>query len=904
MIAQEVIISIANIAKTIYDYYQRAKANDATADELMRRIDIITRAVEPLQKLDDHQKVSFIAALDEINQLLEEIFAYITSLNAGDSTFKKLKNVVTSKTVQENLQKFSQKIADAIDQLNLGISAKHIQSSDQNNKEIFDKLDLLEKAITRTFPYHQDLNVIREIVNTGPDKYQEVLLGAVSECEQRLLLEIKTLKESQTDTSDHQQLIINSSHKILDEIQKFLFAEKDQTSKQEATIDLLENMEQQIANISKALDIIKSQQLNTIEAVDNVKIKINQLHEDNAKSAAQQNVILDAVRNGSKQAEDATKLAKDIRSTQDYQFLQMQDTNKKILDQNVQLLQESRQNAEIFRGEHSKTIAEFISANQQRQQILDGVDQLKQQASGIDTLVKDFQHVYTSESNKQSSVLHAIQEHQSEQSQNLYALKQQAAQQLQIMQNMSENNNSANLKVDINVTEIKGSVDKIMQLINANSDQNGISKRLLKNLKDITVTLPITTNTSYDISFGKCREMPVIIYRYRAHSEKEYAELKQRVQIPKHLTHENIAAFRGVAIDDQSNTVTLLVEHCEHGPLEKTLAQPLTNQQKNKIAIGIAKGLKYLHEEQFFHRHLSDQAILVDEHYNAKLSDLALSKDITGEFNTISATTVESVSEYYKAPELFQSKNNATCHSDIYSFGCLLWQLFSGKRPFQGYKTYQIWAAHDEGNYESLENIPAEYAILIKLCWEKAPHARPSVNEVISHLEILNHLGANDNNSVRAILTNTIVQPKIGNLATQQGEKFARENQLERAYSCFMLGAQNNDPNACFSLGAFHLDPKKGKQDIHKAISYFDKALQYFKDNKNISKTKRALAKAHYTLASNILKNNGNVSEARAHNECAQQALNGIIISDSSDHTIQTAIKTLGQQVQTLSLAS
>jgi serine/threonine protein kinase len=100
-----------------------------------------------------------------------------------------------------------------------------------------------------------------------------------------------------------------------------------------------------------------------------------------------------------------------------------------------------------------------------------------------------------------------------------------------------------------------------------------------------------------------------------------------------------------------------------------------------KIAVGAARGLEYLHcnaEPSVIYRDMKSANILLDNDFNAKLSDFGLAKlGPTGD-NTHVETRVMGT-EGYCAPE-YAKTGKLTRQSDIYSFGMVLLELITGRR--------------------------------------------------------------------------------------------------------------------------------------------------------------------------------------------------------------------------------
>ncbi|TYJ99108.1 LRR receptor-like serine/threonine-protein kinase FEI 2 isoform X1 [Cucumis melo var. makuwa] len=115
----------------------------------------------------------------------------------------------------------------------------------------------------------------------------------------------------------------------------------------------------------------------------------------------------------------------------------------------------------------------------------------------------------------------------------------------------------------------------------------------------------------------------------------------------------------------------------EHGPGK----QPLDWRARLRIAFGSARGIAYLHHDcspKIVHRDIKSSNILLDENLEPHVSDFGLAKLLVDDDAHV--TTVVAGTFGYLAPEYLQS-GRATEKSDIYSFGVLLLELVTGKRP-------------------------------------------------------------------------------------------------------------------------------------------------------------------------------------------------------------------------------
>ncbi|KAL7619199.1 hypothetical protein Lser_V15G02573 [Lactuca serriola] len=157
-------------------------------------------------------------------------------------------------------------------------------------------------------------------------------------------------------------------------------------------------------------------------------------------------------------------------------------------------------------------------------------------------------------------------------------------------------------------------------------------------------------------------------------------EFKTEVDAIARTHHKNLVQLLGYC--DEGEQRLLIYEYMSNGTLAMFLfgeTRP-TWKQRSYIALGVAKGLAYLHEEcsiQIIHCDIKPQNILLDDYYNAKISDFGLAKLLM--MDQSHTNTGIRGTKGYVAPEWFRNMP-VTVKVDVYSFGVLLLEIISCRK--------------------------------------------------------------------------------------------------------------------------------------------------------------------------------------------------------------------------------
>ncbi|KAJ4769151.1 Protein kinase family protein [Rhynchospora pubera] len=189
---------------------------------------------------------------------------------------------------------------------------------------------------------------------------------------------------------------------------------------------------------------------------------------------------------------------------------------------------------------------------------------------------------------------------------------------------------------------------------------------------------------------GKC----VAVKELKDGSSQGEREFLAEVEIISRIHHRHLVSLVGYCIVEQNRM--LVYEFVPNSTLEHHLhgkGLPVLDWGKRKkIAIGSARGLAYLHEDchpRIIHRDIKSANILLDYAFEAQVADFGLAK-FSNDTHTHVSTRIMGTFGYL-APE-YASSGKLTDRSDVFSFGVVLLELITGRRPVDANKSLIEWA--------------------------------------------------------------------------------------------------------------------------------------------------------------------------------------------------------------------
>ena len=222
------------------------------------------------------------------------------------------------------------------------------------------------------------------------------------------------------------------------------------------------------------------------------------------------------------------------------------------------------------------------------------------------------------------------------------------------------------------------------------------------------------------------------------------------VTIAMKLNSPNIVKVHGSGRIDSK--LAIFMEYVAGGPLSKLLLNrdiQLEWASLFKLGMGVALGLEYLHKLRIVHCDIKTDNILVDRDLNPKICDLGTTKLITANTEHPDRRTVTIAGEHFSctpkwtAPDTFiqgRKGRGNTLESDIYSFGLVLWQMWSRKKPYENLTSINaINESFAKFETEVIpDTVPDVIAALIRQCWAKDPAQRPVATAAVKTFEEVN----------------------------------------------------------------------------------------------------------------------------------------------------------------------
>lgn len=214
-------------------------------------------------------------------------------------------------------------------------------------------------------------------------------------------------------------------------------------------------------------------------------------------------------------------------------------------------------------------------------------------------------------------------------------------------------------------------------------------------------------------------------------SEKEKEKALDEVSLLSSMHHPNITAYKE-SFQDKKN-LYIVMEYIDGGDLEKLInkrgAKRFEEDEILFIFVQIVVALCYIHKSHILHRDLKPQNIFLTSFQIVKLGDFGVAKSLSSTFslaNTVIGTP------YYLSPEVWNGKKYNS-KTDIWSLGCILYEMCTLHKPFDGNNPTELFQAVLKGNYDPIPpRYSGELIELVTDMLQQDPSLRPTAQQIIN----------------------------------------------------------------------------------------------------------------------------------------------------------------------------
>ncbi|KAJ6998896.1 serine/threonine-protein kinaseY8-like isoform X1 [Populus alba x Populus x berolinensis] len=254
----------------------------------------------------------------------------------------------------------------------------------------------------------------------------------------------------------------------------------------------------------------------------------------------------------------------------------------------------------------------------------------------------------------------------------------------------------------------------------------------------------IANGSSGDLYKGTfcSQDVAIKVLRGEHLNNKLQSEFNQEVLIMRKVHHKNVVKFIGACTRPPS--LCIITEFMSGGSMYDFLRKQkgsLSLQSLLRVAIDVSEGMHCLHQNNIVHRDLKSANLLMDENGVAKVADFGVARvqDQSG------VMTAETGTYRWMAPEVIEHKPYDH-KADVFSFGIVLWELLTGKLPYEHLSPLQ--AAVGVVQQGLRPSIPShshpKLAELLDRCWQQDPSLRPDFSEILELLQQLDRMVADE----------------------------------------------------------------------------------------------------------------------------------------------------------------
>ena len=322
-------------------------------------------------------------------------------------------------------------------------------------------------------------------------------------------------------------------------------------------------------------------------------------------------------------------------------------------------------------------------------------------------------------------------------------------------------------------------------------------------------------------------------------SDKEKENALNEVRILASVKSNYVVSYKEAFFDEKDRTLCIVMEFADNGDLyqkiveHKKKAMFFEESEIWKVFIQLVKGLKALHDLKILHRDLKSANVFLYSNGDAKIGDLNVSKVTrTGIGHTQTGTP------YYASPEVWQD-NPYNNKSDIWSLGCVLYEMITLKPPFRAQDMEGLYKRVLRGQYSKIpDRFSSDLFQIVQFLLQVNPKLRPNCDQILDHPIIQKRIGyfdslskdkdnININEPSNKALLKTIHMPKniiflSDKLPKPNYEKPMKNNEKAELSPKNYRNYQNNEEDRIIKINKYNSIPNSSRNP---EFNYNDNAL-------------------------------------------------------------------------------
>jgi serine/threonine-protein kinase len=234
------------------------------------------------------------------------------------------------------------------------------------------------------------------------------------------------------------------------------------------------------------------------------------------------------------------------------------------------------------------------------------------------------------------------------------------------------------------------------------------------------------------------RHVALKVLHEQYNGDEDFVErFKREARAVAQLQHPNIVTV--IDRGEENGRQFIVFEYVEGENLKEHLVRAgrLDLREALEIALEVARGLAFAHEQGLIHRDVKPQNVLLNGDGRAKVTDFGIARTVDVDGMTQTGTVLGTSN--YIAPEQ-ASGHQVDAHSDVYALGAVLYELLAGEVPFQGDSFVAVAMKHIHEPAPNLldvrQDVPLRVAAAVDRALEKDPEQRfPTMDAFAAELE-------------------------------------------------------------------------------------------------------------------------------------------------------------------------